>query len=69
VGDVAEIIRLDNTGSIRRRLFDLGIIEGNEISCVLSAPFNDPRAYLVKGAVIAIRQKDSEKIIVRCKNG
>jgi len=36
---------------------------------VLSAPFNDPRAYLVKGAVIAIRQKDSEKIIVRCKNG
>lgn len=68
IGESAEIIRLENTGSIRRRLFDLGIIAGNSISCVLKAPLKDPSAYLVKGAVVAIREKDSKKIIVRCKN-
>ena len=66
VGDSAEILRLENKGSIRRRLFDIGIIAGNSISCVLKAPLKDPSAYLVKGAVVAIREKDSKKIIVRC---
>ena len=68
IGESAEIIRLENKGSIRRRLFDLGIIAGNSISCVLKSPLKDPSAYLVKGAVVAIREKDSKKIIVRCKN-
>ena len=68
IGDSAEIVRLDNTGSIRRRLFDLGIIEGSKISLVLKSPFNEPCAYLIKGAVVAIRESDSRKIIVRCKD-
>ena len=68
VGDSAEVVRLENKGSIRRRLFDLGIIEGSKISCVLKSPFNDPCAYCVKGAVVAIRKADSKKIMVRCNN-
>ncbi len=69
IGDSAKVLRLENKGSIRRRLFDLGIIEGSEIVCVLKSPFNDPCAYCVKGAVVAIRNIDSKKIIVRCNNG
>ena len=68
IGESAEVLKLENTGSIRRRLLDLGVIEGNKISCVLKAPFNTPSAYLIKGAVVSIRDKDSKKIIVRCKN-
>ena len=67
-GEIAKVLRLENKGDIRRRLFDLGIIEGSEITCVFKAPFGDPTAYMIKGTIIAIRKNDSEKIVVRCKN-
>ena len=63
VGYSAEVIKLENAGSIRRRLLDMGITEGSTISCVLRAPLSEPCAYLVKGAVIAIRKNDSKKIM------
>jgi len=66
IGDCAKVMRLENSGSIRRRLQDIGVVEGTEIECVLKAPSGDPVAYLIKGAIIAIRNDDSKKIIVRC---
>lgn len=68
IGESAEVIRLENKGSIRRRLLDLGFIEGSKVSCVLKAPWGTPQAYLIKGAVVAIRDSDSKQIIVRCNN-
>ena len=68
IGDSATVLLLENSGSIRRRLQDIGIVEGTEIECVLKAPSGDPSAYLIKGAVIAIRNDDSKKIFVRCEH-
>ena len=66
IGERARVLQLDNSGSIRRRLQDIGLVEGTEVECVLKAPSGDPSAYLIKGAVIAIREDDSKKILVRC---
>lgn len=63
-GESARVIKLLSTGSIRRRLQDIGIIEGTNIECVMKSPWNDPIAYKIRGAVIAIRNEDSENIIV-----
>lgn len=52
-------------GNIRRRLYDLGFTEGSEIECVGNSIFSNPRAYLVKGAVIALRNTDASRIIVK----
>lgn len=43
---------------------DIGIIEGNTITCVLISPFNDPKAYKINGVTIAIRNKDANEIEV-----
>ena len=67
IGDCAKVMHLENKGSIRRRLLDIGLVPGTEIKCVLKAPGGDPSAFLIKGAVIAIRDDDSKKIIVRVK--
>lgn len=48
----------------RRRLQDIGIIEYSIIECVAQGPFKDPNAYLIKGAIIALRNEDSDLIIV-----
>lgn len=53
-------------GNIKRRLLDLGLVKGTNIIPVLISPSNDPRAFEVRGSVIAIRREDAENIeIVR----
>lgn len=64
-GDKAKVVTLLSEGSIKRRLQDIGIIEGTEIECLQSSPNGDPVAYLIRGAVIALRSEDSRNILVR----
>ena len=62
VGEKAKIINLNNTGSIRRRLLDMGLVSGTIIECVLISPFKDPVAYKIRNATIALRKNDSKLI-------
>lgn len=63
-GEGATVSKLLCEGSIRRRLRDLGVIEGTYIKCMLKSPFGDPCAYCIRGAIIALRCDDAENIIV-----
>lgn len=64
VGTSARVKKLLNEGSMRRRLQDIGLIEGTSVLCLLKSPSGDPIAYLIRGAVIALREEDSSKILV-----
>lgn len=64
VGESALINQLKVHGAMRRRLLDLGITAETKVECVGESPHGDPRAYLIRGAVIAIRKIDGEKIII-----
>ncbi len=64
-GESAAVLRINNAGSMRRRLRDIGVSEGMLIKCVSHAPLGDPHAYFIRGAVIAIRSEDSKGIDVR----
>ena len=55
-GQTATIRALLSTGSIRRRLLDLGLVENTEVECVGRSPCGDPSAFLIRGAVIAIHE-------------
>ena len=47
---------------IKRRLFDMGFIKGNEISCVWRNPLGSPIAYNIEGSIVALRKPDAEKV-------
>lgn len=64
IGKIGKIVEIHNTGSIRRRLLDMGFLPGTKIQAVLASPFHDPIAYQVRNATIAIRKCDSKDIIV-----
>ena len=64
IGDTARVVQLNIDGSMRRRLLDIGLIEGTRIECLQKSPLGDPAAYLIRGAVIAIRSEDSRKVCV-----
>ena len=63
-GERATVRHLDGDEAMVRRLRDLGMIEGTAVSCVLHAPSGDPAAYLIRGALIAIRGQDAVRIAV-----
>ena len=63
-GETAEVKKLLSTGSIRRRLLDIGLIEGTVVECLGKSPAGDPAAFLIRGAVIAIRAEDCRNILV-----
>lgn len=65
VGEWAHVVEVGNTGPIRRRLMDLGLVPGAPVQCVGRAPAGNPTAYRIRGAVIAIRHADAAPVRVR----
>ncbi len=63
-GQKAKVSRLLSDGGIRRRLLDIGLIENTEVECLGTSPSGDPSAFLIRGAVIAIRSEDCKKILL-----
>lgn len=62
VGERLLICKLYCKEDICKRLRDIGMVEGTQVECVGFAPFGDPAAFLIRGAVIALRRQDTEKI-------
>ena len=60
---IAKVLR----GQQRRRLMDLGIVPGTEIEAQLEGLNRDPVAYKVRGAVIAIRKQQADRIYIENK--
>jgi DtxR family transcriptional regulator, Mn-dependent transcriptional regulator len=60
-GRVARI-SLACAGAQRRRLLDLGVVPGTEITAVLRSAGGDPMAYTIRGALIALRRQQAEWI-------
>jgi DtxR family Mn-dependent transcriptional regulator len=63
----AEILSLDEAvqGFTRRRFLDLGLTPGTIISPELGNFFGDPRAYRVRGTLIALRKDQASQIWVK----
>ena len=62
IGETAVVERLLIHGSMRRRLLDLGLLENTEVTCLGRSPGGDPSAYLIRGALIALRRADAAGI-------
>jgi len=63
-GQSVIVCKLENEESMKKRLQDIGIICGTKVKCVQESPLGDPKAFLIRGAVVAIRKKDLIKIKV-----
>ncbi len=71
-GEKARVLGISGRirGVERRRLMDLGIVPGTIIQKEMSNPSGNPAAYLIRGALIALRAAQSDHIRVeRLPNG
>ena len=62
-GEAARVARREIAPGMRRRLLDLGFTEGTKVRCLFDAPGGDPKAYWVRGAIIALRREDAARIV------
>lgn len=66
VGESLRVCEVGGRDDMKCRLEDLGVVEGTKIRCLMKSPLGDPCAYLIRGAVIAIRRDDAMYIIGEC---
>lgn len=66
-GELAEVVGLDEScrGFSRRRLMDLGFTAGARVTPTLQTFAGDPRAYEIRGTLIALRQPQASQVLVR----
>ena len=66
-GESAHVVALDPScqGFSRRRLMDLGFTPGADLEPALQTFAGDPRAYRVRGTLIALRRDQARHILVR----
>lgn len=64
-GEGGFVCRMETVGSMRRRLRDVGLLEGARVRCVGRSPGGDPAAYEICGAVLALRSADAAQIWLR----
>ncbi len=63
-GSVGVVRAIGLERDARRRLMDLGLTAGARVTSLFSAPSGDPRAYMVRGSVIALRRQDAAAVTV-----
>lgn len=63
----AEVVGLDDAcqGFSRRRLMDLGFTEGARVRPMLQTFAGDPRAYEIRGTLVALRREQASQVLVR----
>ncbi len=62
VGDTVKIVKLHGEGAVKRRIMDMGITKGIELTIRKVAPLGDPIQVTVRGYELSIRKADAEMI-------
>ena len=64
IGKKAKVVKLHGEGAIKRRIMDMGITKGVEITVRKVAPLGDPIEITVRGYELSLRKTDAEMIEV-----
>ena len=64
IGETVKVVKLNGAGAVKRRIMDMGITKGVEISIRKVAPLGDPVEITVRGYELSLRKADAEMIEV-----
>jgi len=64
IGETVKVEKLAGEGPIKRRIMDMGITKGVELTVLKVAPLGDPIEITVRNYALSIRKQDAENIII-----
>lgn len=65
VGETVKVVKLHGEGALKRRIMDMGITKGVDVSVRKVAPLGDPVEVTVRGYELSLRKSDAEMIEVQ----
>ena len=60
IGETGVIKRVSGDGRIRRRLFDMGVTPGADVTLVKKAPLGDPLEVTIRGYQLTLRKAEAQ---------
>lgn len=67
-GEKGIVTGLTSEKAMKMRLRDIGLVEGTEVECLGKSPLGDPAAFLIRGAVMALRGEDACHVKIQKKS-
>jgi ferrous iron transport protein A len=64
IGDTVKVVKLHGEGAVKRRIMDMGLTKGVDVSVRKVAPLGDPIEITVRGYELSLRKADAETIEV-----
>ncbi|MBE6737120.1 MAG: ferrous iron transport protein A [Ruminococcaceae bacterium] len=64
LGKPAVIVDISDSSKCKLRLYEIGITPESKIIGLFESPLKNPKAYLINGTVIAIRNEEAKNIKV-----
>ncbi len=63
-GQSGKIVSMEGTGSVHKRLLDMGLVRGAGIKVERVAPLGDPIEIKIKGYCLSLRKEEAKNIDV-----
>ena len=67
VGESGKIVAVTGEGRVRRRLFDMGVTPGAELTMRKKAPLGDPIEITIRGYELTLRRTEAACVEVEIK--
>lgn len=67
IGESGVIKRVSGEGRVRRRLFDMGVTPGADVTLVKVAPLGDPIEVTIRGYSLTLRKSEAENVTMEVK--
>lgn len=67
-GELVRVTKIIGSGPIKRRIIDLGLVTGSEISVIKYAPLGDPMEIKVKNFNLSLRKAEAALIEVQAND-
>lgn len=59
-----KVSHIENDSKLRRRIMDMGIVKGTQVTVEGKAPMGDPIEVQVRGYMLTLRKSEAKDIIV-----
>ena len=64
IGSTVKVVKIHGEGAVRRRIMDMGLTKGVDVTVRKVAPLGDPIQLNVRGYELSIRKADAETVEV-----
>ena len=65
IGSTVKVVKIHGEGAVRRRIMDMGLTKGVDVTVRKVAPLGDPIQLNVRGYELSIRRSEAERIEVQ----